>query len=444
MPVGAGVEPLLAARIVTVGIGAAALAGVYLLLARLEIEKKAAAACLGSLGVVILSWAVGGIVPDLLTVALGLFYLRLALASGQGSPRVAVAGGLVAGVAYLAKAAFLPFFVLMTVTLLVLHGRRDQRWRRHLSAAGCALVAAGVLVLPWAATISTKYDKPTIGTSASYNLAIIGPGSDSLSGAHPQDTAGLLPPPTASATSAWTDPTLIPVPAWSPLSVDGAAHEARNIALNLGVTLEWIVRYWVVAPLVVVWALSRFRRGSPDRSTADVRIVLAAAVLMAAVYLPLLVESRYLWLPLVLLPILGAVWWTSAVRRPARGRALAVLAVASALLLAQPVHHLVEGPDPTTRETLETVPRLRAMGVQGTIASDANWSQDLFVAYHRRARYYGTVAAADPDARKAAQLRDDDIRYFLLHTAAVVPDYLHDYVVVGTVPGADLTVLART
>ena len=422
--------------------------GVHLLLVRLRVERRAAVACFGALAVVILTWAIGGIVPDLLTVALGLLYLRLALAAFDdgGSARVALGSGLLAGVAYLAKAAFLPFFLLTTATLLLVHVRRHRDRRRPLTAAGLTVLGASLLVVPWAVAISAKYGHTTIGTASSYNLAIIGPGWSSLSVAHPQDTAGLLPPPDPSATSAWTDPSLIPVTSWNPLSVDGAGHELRNIALNLAVSLEWMVRYWLLAPLVVIWALWRFRRTSDDGSASDVPILGAAALLMLAVYLPLLVESRYLWLPLALLPMLGAVWWTAwcteALRRPTRGRAIAVLAVGVALLVAQPLHHLVSDPDSSGRPTLAVAERLRAMGVQGNLASDAHWSDDLYLAYHLGVPYYGTVAADDPDDRKREQLRADDIRWFLLH-ADTAPDYLRDFVAVGTVPEADLTVFRR-
>jgi hypothetical protein len=445
VPIRAGVDPLLAGQLIQVLVGVAALLAVRALLSRLQVAPPVALVTLGALTVVTLSWTVGGVGPDLLPVALCVCYLRLVLDAGPRHPVVALASGLVAGLGFLAKASFLPFFAVVTVAVVILRLSRGEAWRTQWIRAAAAVLGFAVLVLPWVLALSTKYERPTFGAAATYNLAIIGPGFDSLSVAHPQDTAGLLAPPNPRATSVWTDPTRMPLPVWTPLSAAGFVHELRNIGLNVAESMNWLLRFWLLAPAVLIWGLSRFWARSHQRFREEVQILTVAVLTLIGIYLPWLVESRYLWPAFMLIVVLGASWWTTRYHGGARlWPAASTLVVAVILLLAQPLHHLVPGDSAYGREPLDTARVLRGLGVGGNIASDQSsaWSHDLYVSYHLNAHYYGVVAPAASDQQRTRQLREDHIDYVLVHSP-VTPSYLGGFVSIGRVPEASLTVFRR-
>lgn len=443
LPLAAGADPLVAGQVLQVVAGAGALVGVWSLLVRVGVTDLVLAVTTAALAVVLVGWSVGGVGPDVFPVLVTVWFLRLVLDTGTARPRLSLAAGAIGGLGYLAKASFLPVFVVLTLLVLLLRGASTRTWRPNLGRACMATCGFLVVALPWVLVLSAKEQHLTLGSSAAYNLAIIGPGYDSLSVAHPQETSGLVPPPMAGATSAWTDPTTLPVPTWSPLTSSGLAHELRNVALNVLVSGNWLVRFWVASPLVLLWGLMvLFRRGR-DGSAEETSILTAAALVLVGVYLPWLVESRYLWSAFVVTAVLGALWWSRVSRsgRPSRS-ALLVLGIGTTLLVAQPVHHLASREPVPGHELISTTNELRALGVRGRIASteSSSWARDLYLSYHLGASYYGKLAPDLPATESSAQLRAAGIDY-VLEPVGSSPQTLEGFKVLATLPDADLVVL---
>ena len=229
-----GVAPMAAARgiLLLAGLGLALAA--WLLLGRIGLSGPFRWAATMCIAILALAHSVEVLTPDLLMAALLTVYLWLSLnPSVVDQPGAAFKCGLVAGLAYLAKAYALPFFVLHFCVLMIVYARKPDQHKglRALRAIGLGLAGTAVFALPWATIISVKCGYPTICTAASYNRTLIGP---VLNFQHPL-VRGLRWPPEERLNS-WEDPSDFPrlYPAWSPFNNSASfKHQVRVVYTNL-------------------------------------------------------------------------------------------------------------------------------------------------------------------------------------------------------------------
>ncbi len=325
-----GVDDLVACKLLTFASGAAAIVAMWLLLENREPRTRAIVTA--TFAPAVLAWAASEITPDVLLLALILFYLWLI-------PRSGIAAGLVAGAAYLAKAYALPFFLI--------HYAIVKRRRSLPGICACLVVA-----LPWIVAMSAKYGHVTLSSAGSYNWH-----------SHPAvEAMGLLPPPTEGAVSGWDDAT-------SRVAYGPPEHVLRRTAGNV-VDLARIVSSWsFLAIPLVAWALLK-RRSS---------FAIGTAALFVCGYLPLTILERYVLVAYALLLVVAA----DAIEQ--LPRAAAVILVLSFVVPAVLPHRFDDNGRVARIEA-------RQVNLRGKrFASNARWHESLYLAWAAGAHYYGVV-----------------------------------------------------
>lgn len=411
----AGIDPLLAAKIVSLLTGLPALFGVWRVARNLGVPEPRAAAVTATAVPILLYLAYAFITPDLLSVSLVLLYVaHVSRPDLLLSGRAAVVTGLLGGIGYLAKAYVMWFFAghLLVVTAVWLLARPAPP-RAVLRHAALALAAFAAVAGPWFAALSAKYGHFTAGSSGSFNHAILGPtGATGI----PQHVLGFIPPPNPTAPSGWEDPTYIPVATWNPLaSKANLAHQLRITganAENVLVILKW---YSLLLGGAIVGGLLLCRGPLDPRPLRPLSVVMAAVLIYPVGYLFVFLENRYLAPPVLLLLPVGCLLLSAAqpqILTPARLRL--ALAVFCLTVLSRPAIHLVTDRG-AGRPLYDQAARLAPLIPPGArIASDTHWSDALAIGFYRDAVYYGETRPADTAAQVEQSLRQHRIEYFLV------------------------------
>lgn len=415
VPLALKVPTLLAAKLVNLSLGAAALALVNAALMRLKVEARHRALLLLAAAVMVLQFAMTIITPDLLSATLVLKCLVILLGRRYWRGRGAVLLGLAIGASYLAKSYNLPFMVgivtLVHMMMLRFRRRRSVVVRQWFIAMAVAAAVSALWVMP----ISRKYGKLTIGTSGGQNQRLFGPTNPQW----PPFTEGLIPPPNRTAISAWEDPGYFHLPAWSPLA---GRHELKHqvwLIRENGKEIVWtIVLFSAVALPAGAVALWRMRRGRGWR----LGVLVIAAACYPAGYVLVCVEERYLWpLALVLLVLSGAV--ASRVRRRWRWPAVALVALS---FIGRPLWLAWQ-----ERAELRELERIAVLADRwagplprgAAVATDWNpdpqgrshWHDVLALSFHRGLRFFGETKPDATPAEIAEDLRGHGIERFVIH-----------------------------
>jgi len=252
--------------------------------------------------------AVSLLTPDLLMGTLLLGYLVTMIDRRDRTPlRRGVVAGIWAGLAFLAKAYALPFVIAhLLITLFVRFIRRgDLRERRTFVTV--TVLTLAVAVVPWATLLSAKYGEMTVTTTGSYHVDVTARGS----AGNAFGWAGILEPPNEFAITAWEDPSLLPrSTSAGPAPVDSDASDVlvNRIRRAIG-SLEVAAiagglmgATGLLGTLSMLWWFVSRRPSRPVRDASPdpfVDIVLAVAVYIGGLSL-LVIETRYLWAPLLL------------------------------------------------------------------------------------------------------------------------------------------------
>ncbi|WP_420453613.1 hypothetical protein [Ilumatobacter sp.] len=258
--------------------------------------------------------------PDLLMATLLLGYLSTMIDQRSSTPfRRGAIAGCWAGAAFLAKSYALPFVIAhLALTVLVRLVRRSDLGQRWVVAAVASLTTA-LFVVPWATALSIEYGRATVTTVGEYHVEVTADGSSGNAFVW----AGLLPPTNEFAVSAWEDPSLLPrSPEEAGVAEDVGARVREStgqasglvervehrfhrvlgslrVAVTAGGLMGAIGLFGTAA--MAWWLLSR-RPARPARHAAPdpfVDIVLAVVVYIGGLSV-LVIETRYLWAPLLL------------------------------------------------------------------------------------------------------------------------------------------------
>jgi hypothetical protein len=373
-------------------------------------------------------WILAGpITPDALVIPVVLAYAALLTIRRQGWLWGGSLGVLVA-LGYYIKSYLLLFFILHISVYIVLTAilpvRREIR--RSLWPAiepyVWAAVAAFVLIVPWVAVLTAKYDGPTVSTSGSYNWSVTNP----LKPGHPMHSAGLLAPPNPTAVSAWEDPTYLPSAGWSPF--DGWASfrgYSRIIADNIkrsGAAFQEFSIIGMALAIIVGIGIVRDRAGNKraerfkDVPGLPSFITVTVAAAYIAGYALILVEPRYLW-PLCLLLLCAVAALAS---RPSRRRLdgrqyLALVAAVIVTVVTSPLLQLYYQRDdflPVRYQALQMAPYVPP----GSRVAADDFSA-IMHCYYWQAACYGALNPTSGDDKNRAQLKEYAIDAILITKA---------------------------
>jgi hypothetical protein len=409
------VDPLLLARLVLLFGGLGVVAGGWLLLGRLGVRGWLRPAATATAVPVLTGWSVGIITPDVLVTAVLLGYLCLVTSPrlGHGN-RYAALVGVTAGIGYLTKAFFLPFFLVHLTLLTGWHlYRSPHRRRAWIVRYAVALGAFAAVSVPWIAALTAKYGHLTYSTAPEYNWRIMGPAHNGL---HPTYTHTLLEPSGPHALTAWQDPTLLDLRDWS-LTAD-PGHFLHLVTRNTVSIVAELERATLFAGPVLLAALviTLRRRSSWDAEQRHPLAVLAlAGALTVGGYAVVKVQPQYLWPALALILLVGTAVVAQLGRSVLAGRRAAVVALAGLLYLSYGVPVAVElhrnrGAGSGTRAVAERLRAVSAVPQGRPVASNTSFRETLFLSYHRGLRYYGMVPATPEAAER--QLADKGIEYY--------------------------------
>jgi hypothetical protein len=289
------------------------------------------------------------------------------------------------------------------------------------------LAVFAVLAGAWIGTISLKYGHLFINAAGRYNMAYLRPGSPG----QPIQTGGFLPPPNATATSAWEDPELLPLPEWSPVrTAEDRAYYFGLLRRNVGQFIQSLKDFSPLGPLLflsgfVLTAIAAVRRFKSRRLNGLAGLT-STLLLYSCGYALLLVEDRYLWLDAFLLMILAAGLVSSAFYRSRSGARRWLSAAAGIPILATfmvlpaaffPKYRILSASD--TRIPAVETRRLALQlkhdyDLRGRMASSGRWNESLFIASFDRLQYFGQMRPQWSGAALEDALIKNGIRYFFV------------------------------
>jgi hypothetical protein len=378
-------------------------------------------------------WATRVITPDIIVAAALLLYFSIALDKGLlGRKRVPLLCGLVAGIAALAKAYALPFFLIhfpFTVVLTFLfQGEAARPWRglgtlwdaatakKLLTVTALGFLGVTLVVGPWIAALSWHYGQFAYSSAGAANHAWAGP----LEAQIPVPE-GLASPP-APHRSAWERPetTLTPHASWSPFqSAMSMNYQATHTLGTSRETIGYFADLLLWLTPLSIWFLIRMRA-----ERFRILWVWGTLVLYCGGYaLVLLTERRYV--RPVLAPVLlatvyyllfrltdGFSWATDQRRRRQIAGLLlgGLLTLTLALVTVAPMARSLASHSATYYRLVAN--GLLQAGCQGPVAS-SSWHKGLYVSYHMKAVYLGGTVSEEA-AGWTRELRDTEARTFLV------------------------------
>ncbi len=419
-----GVEPVLAFKLMSLGLGALGIVAAWWLMGNLRVPRIPRAVVVLALVPMMLCYALQVITSDLAAAVTILVYLAYSTNPRKGRRiRSGIVTGIWMGVAYLAKAYALWFVAAhyVLVTALDLYDQPGWQLRKNLifRASAAMLVFLGICTA-WAAVLTCKYGHFTYGSTGQYNWAYNGPDFRL-----PTHHRGLLAPPNGSAISAWDDATYLDVEGWNPLASErNWEHFRKNVQRNYQALVKLVESYSIFAWFILVGAMlvagSRFE--PTQRKPHAVLVV--ALLLYPCAYLLLHLEARFFWGIPILLVILSASVPAALGRliRPRRWVGGLLLTFLASATFAY--HAWIELITPkevgkATRDAAEWIKPIIPAGAR--VASSEGWDLGLYIAFYDDLRYFGMIRPKAPPSEIKAQLDEHEIEYLLVTAGTNYP-----------------------
>lgn len=433
-----GLSPLVAARAILLLSGLGLSFGTWCVLGRLGLSWPFRWAATFAFAIMALERSTNILTPDILVAAVVSVYFWQSLdGSLVHRSSTAFKCGLVAGVAYLAKAYAFPFFLLHFSVLTVIYSRRAGPGitRRALRTFALGLAGAAIFVLPWATAISVKYGYPTITTAPAVRTEITPEGEKRLPQLcrlyHPQE--GRL--------NTWEDPFdgTVSYPTWNPIAGgDSFKHHLQKIDSNLTEFRRFVgyAAHWDILSGLLFCALLVVIAGrAPGPATTSLQWILWTVAAYASGYIVFHALPRYflpvepilLGLAFLLLQMLATnrdQHDISGGRRPLfHRRAYLAVAILAAVFTINPVAHISSRfTHPPEAAAARAAEQLRSLSLHSPLAA-SKWDSGLYVSYHLRMKYLGRPASESP-AEIAQELHDAGAGTFLVWEDAALAEAL--------------------
>lgn len=386
-----GLKPLLSVKLLSLTIGLFTVIQSYSLFRKLNIGRALRNVLLYLIAVIVIYFALSTISPDLLVVFLALTYLNTILDTSYINSKYAgVICGFFGSLLYLSKAYGLPFFAFhfLIFNLIFILRTKDKFDRIKISRNYITGMLIFTLIsISWIFIISNKYGYLTIGTSGSFNHALVGP--QSLG--HPVHYMGLLAPSNNTAISIWEDISSLNVQDWSMFySISSLKDQIFIIFKNIfyiAYLLEtFSILSLVLLPAAIIYSLMKGRQIFYN----NLFFLLVSLIVLFSGYTMFLISRRYIWLSNILIIIIGAKLLEYLFNRISLNRILKIITtgifVASFLLL--PVVKLYTNLN-SENYIFDINTKISQFDINGRIASDKNWHDSLYLSFYNGWQYYG-------------------------------------------------------
>lgn len=409
--------PSVFTRLLLIASGFAGLIGLERLLAGFALDRAIVQGVMITAAPMFCYFALHDVTPDVLALALLLFYLGLTCRQ-QMTPAQWALAGILGALVYLAKAYCFLFVIAHLAVTAAIRIRAVRNGVAGRTISRYCAAAIGIVILlsaPWFILISKKAGRPTISTAGSYNFALtVGPQNA------PMLTRGLFAPPNPYAVSIWEDPDEMHLRA--PVEPSICRRFLRRVEI-IGRNFEEFVRYQLTASAFAPIILFAFVYGTAKRWRAgegDIPAVclLAAYVIYAAGYFFTFVEHRYIWVEDIVLLVMAASLLDSWHRKglPRRNAFLCVALLTALSFSWAPLFILVKHRN-DLHAVNRLVPELQALHLSGNMASNARWDDTQYLAYRLGLRYYGMPAQNSGQANESALIAHNVHYVFVWHVA---------------------------
>ena len=463
LPIALGLEPILAARIVTHLLGFATLLAANRLATTFALSALHRLIFLTILAPFLFYFSSLGLCSE--TALIAVLTLEFSILFDRDFPNRRRAGlycGILGGLAYFTKGFGLPFFLAQFTICCVLFWiampgtvQRGKIVRQYIGGVSIfAVMAAG-----WIAVLYGKYGEITPGITGQYNYQIVGPGKVD----RPTSQMGFVGPPAGTRVSIREDPAyLYDVPSavecclsdWSPFaSISAFKHQLGLIKLNLGRTIESLLRFSLLSPVILGAAilclfapflpgkLARLMDGGGQPELAMSRnwktrfhvaflrdeqfqltLVLFTIGIFSVPYISVFSDERLLWplVPLLVLLAMVLAMRAATVLAPRyRFAARSALAIVSVSFLVLPAWKLAS--DSTYRQaTAVAAHDLSAAGyTEVSFASNTDYGASMVLGYYLNSQYFGQPKPGMSELDILAELQRQNVDYYLVWEAGI-------------------------
>jgi hypothetical protein len=414
-----GFKPLLAAKLLTLMIGAITIIQFNSLIKILQISRLLRVVLLFLVSVIIVYFALSDFTPDLLFVYFSLLYIKTIINPNYINSKYAgaISGFFGAGL-FLTKSYGFPFFIvsfLLTNFIFYLYSKTSMAKKRILTNFMYGIIVFTLISGAWVSVLSYKYDQFTIGTAGNYVHSLRGPNSLG----HPMLYLGLLNPPNKTAISIWEDPSYLIIKNFEVFnSIDSFNHQVeitfeniRNIATIFHLFSKFSL---VILTITIVYLLEK---GKLIFNNKIFLLILNLLVLISG-YALLLVDVRYLWPGNILILIIGSKLLDLLLQNNNLKQISKTFLVTVFVLsfLINPVRQLYYNFD-TGKDISALNNRINNLNINGRIASKNDWTKSLYLSFYNNWKYYGETTKITEQALHN-ELKNKMIDYYLVWGSA--------------------------
>jgi len=354
--------------------------------------------------------------PDLLVLCLLVYYFSFIFNENYSNNSLnGVICGLLGGIGFLSKTYIFPFFLVHFTFFNFLYyfkgvNINKRRVKRNLILGLIVFLAISSL---WIVTLSSKYDRLTIGTTTEYNHAVTGPEYPT----HPVYFMGLIKPPNNSATSTWEEPSLVNLSDWSPFeSWEYFEYQVALISGNLFRFAIFIEYYSILSMVIIILILYFIFKPGIKKSAKHRLIYLTITMLIySSGYLIIHVQDRYIWPVIMLLMFCG--FYLIDIVHEKNKLSLKLKIVLIILMLSfifAPLCELISYPD-SDNSTFALSKTLKDdYSIHGNIASNTQWGKTNEISFLLNTQYYSLPKNTTNLTELENELMANKINYYFV------------------------------
>lgn len=439
-----GITSLTATKIVSSLAAILAIVSVHLMTMRFKMSRTSRFAAVFSTTPLIIFSTFIVITPDVLLSGFFLIYLYLCTSpSFLVEYKTSIVIGIIAGLSFLTKSFFLPFFLIhiLVCTTIVMYTKQIQA-REMAKKFVVIMFIASILCLPWITLLSLKYEKLTFSTSGQIERAITSPHLNQYTPLHlPMFNDGLFEPPFERATSILEDVSTLNLPIWSPIeSAKAFKHQLSVIITNTGVITKSLFTLHPFSLLFILILIVHFYVNRKSPRTRTYFIILTGVVIFLSGYALVWVMPRYLLPAALILTVTGLATIDEFhnVKQLSYRQYCSILAAVVLITSIGPFYRLVTSYHDYTELyniSIELTPLLVHLG---PLASNTNYHESLYLSYYLNRDYYGKLKSGISDDERLKNLREFNIAYYLHKGEAAHISFKE----IAYIPSEDITVYA--
>lgn len=355
--------------------------------------------------------------PDVLVICLLVYYFSFIFNTNY--PNKWINGaicGLLGGMGFLSKTYIFPFFLVHFIFFNIFYyfkglSINKKGVKKNLIIGLIIFLAISGL---WIVTLSSKYDKLTIGTTTEYNHAITGPEYPT----HPVYIMGLIKPPNKSATSTWEEPSLVKLSEWSPFeSVEYFKYQLILISENLFRFTIFLEYYSILSIAIIIISMYYIFKSKTNKSFKKrLFYILITILIYSSGYLLIHVQDRYIWPIIILLMFCGFYLVDNLYQNNVHNMKLQniVLVFLMFSFIFAPVLGLLLYPKTDINSYSLSKTLKNEYKISGNIASNDLWENTNRISFYLNSQYYGLPKNNSNSYELENELKKNDIDYYFV------------------------------